>query len=446
MLPEDLRLRLRRLYLKALARTGVEQALERHIRLADQILEIGTHRYPLNEFGDIAIISVGKAAAQMCSYFFRLFEDVHCAHKRILGVGAGPLRPAVLPDGVRWFPGSHPLPTQHSLDAANAVIELLQNLRGNDLVLFLISGGASAMLEKPLDESISLADTANFHRALIASGLSITDANILRKHFSAVKGGRLATWVASNRQCTVLISDVPGDTLHMIGSGPSMPDPTTWDDAVAILRANSLDKNMPGRVAKFFHNPSGPETPKPKAAEFERTHWVSVLSSQQLVEEARRAAEAAGYHVIVDNSCDDWPYRDAADYLLDRLRLYRSKYDAVCLLSSGEVSVPLSGPVTGVGGRNQHFVLYCTTKLDRDDEGIAVLSAGSDGIDGNSPAAGAVVDWTTQRRAEAAGLDIMRSLSCFDSYPLLDALHDTICTGPTGNNIRDVRILLSQRW
>jgi hydroxypyruvate reductase len=430
--------------LEALARTGVERGLERHVRYADHVLEVGSNRYPIDEFEELAIISIGKAAAPMCSYFLHLLDPTKNEHPRVLGIGIGPSRPVVLPDRVRWFPGSHPLPTQHSVDAADAVIEVLRNLGDKALVLFLISGGASAMLEKPLDESISIADVAAFHCALIGSGISITDANVVRKHFSAVKGGRLASWAPSLAQCTVLISDVPGDVPHIIGSGPSLPDPSTWEHAATVLRNSGLQTALPESVAKFFQSSIGLETPKPGALEFSRANWVSVLSSRQLVDEARILAEASGYHVVIDDGCDDWPYRDAADYLLDRLNFHLRTHNAVCLLSAGEISVPLNG-VVGIGGRNQHFVLYCATKLNSADEGTTVLSAGSDGIDGSSPAAGAVADWTSRQRAEAIGLDLTECLNHFDSYPLLDALGDTICTGPTGNNLRDLRILVGRQ-
>jgi hydroxypyruvate reductase len=321
---------------------------------------------------------------------------------------------------------------------------LLRETGEDSLVLFLLSGGASAMIDKPIDPSISVEDVAAFHGALICSGLAITDINVLRKHFSAVKGGRLASYAKDAEQCTVLISDVPNDTPHMIGSGPSMPDPSTREDCLRILRTSGLIRTLPQSVANYFKGPGLAETPKLGSAEFRKTKWICLLSNQHMLEEARILAEASGFFVIIDNTCDDWPFHEAADYLLERLSFYSKVHPAVCLLSGGEVSVQLTG-AGGKGGRNQHFALYCATRLGEKDQGVAVLSAGSDGIDGSGPAAGATVDWTTRDRAEACGFDLIGSLERFDSYPLLKAVSDTLHTGPTGNNLRDLRMLVSLR-
>jgi glycerate 2-kinase len=441
---QTLRSQLRGLYHDVLARVSVEAAMRRYVRCSNDVLHIGTHSYTLENFARILLVSAGKAAVPMCSYFVRLLGHPSMSGQRLQGVVAGPLLSAALPQQILRFPASHPFPTQHSQEAADAVIAMLREAGEDSLVIFLFSGGASAMIDKSMDASFSIEDTAAFHRALVYSGLPITDINVLRKHFSAVKGGRLATYAGAAAQCTVLISDVPGDTPHMIGSGPSLPDPSTREDCLRILRTGGLIRTLPPCVAAYFEDPGLLETPKPGAPEFRKSNWISVLSSEQMLEEAAALAETAGFHVIADNTCDDWPLREAADYLLARLSFYREIYPAVCLLSGGEISVQLTGAV-GKGGRNQHFALYCATKLGRQNRGVAVLSAGSDGIDGSGPAAGAMVDWTTRHRAEVLGFDLTDSLERFDSYPLLDALGDTIHTGPTGNNLRDLRVLVSRR-
>jgi hydroxypyruvate reductase len=181
------------------------------------------------------------------------------------------------------------------------------------------------------------------------------------------------------------------------------------------------------------------ETPKPDDPAFQRSRWWTVLSNASLLESAKAEAERQGFLVQVDNSCDDWDYVRAADYLLARLRELRRKAERVCLLSGGEVTVKVTNG--GVGGRNQQFALACAQRMA--GESITVLSAGTDGIDGNSCAAGAVVDGTTMARAQAHGLDAAEALAKFDAYPFLDALGDAIVTGPTGNNLRDLRILLA---
>jgi hydroxypyruvate reductase len=181
------------------------------------------------------------------------------------------------------------------------------------------------------------------------------------------------------------------------------------------------------------------ETTKSDDQAFYRSRWWPVLSNQTAVEQASAAAERAGFSVHVDNSCDDWDYARAADYLLKRLRELREKFERVCLISGGEVTVKVTNG--GVGGRNQQFALACTSKIAA--ENITVLSAGTDGVDGNSPAAGGVADGSTVMRAQASGLDAHAALEKFDAYPFFSALGDAIEIGPTGNNLRDLRILLA---
>jgi len=196
---------------------------------------------------------------------------------------------------------------------------------------------------------------------------------------------------------------------------------------------------FPPSVRELFQRHALEETPKSDDPAFVRARWWPVLSNQTAVDEAAVAATRQGFAVEVDNSCDDWDYQRAADYLLERLRKLRQSVTRVCLISGGEVTVKVTSG--GTGGRNQHFALYCAQKIA--GENIAVLSAGTDGIDGNSPAAGAVADGSTAQRALAAGLDPTTALESFNAYPLFHSLEDTIITGPTGNNVRDLRILLA---
>jgi hydroxypyruvate reductase len=309
------------------------------------------------------------------------------------------------------------------------------------LCIFLISGGASAMMELPLDTSISLDDTVAFHRALVASGATIVEMNCVRKHFSAVKGGRLAVAAGSARKISLLVSDVPPEHLDALASGPTIPDPTTIEQCREIVARYSMFDRFPASIRRFFQSPEVPETPKP--GELDSPRW-KLLDSDELIEAAQTHAAGLGFHAVVDNSCDDWTYDAAADYLLERLRKLRREHPRVCLISGGEVAVklPHSASSSGAGGRNQHFALYLATQLHPNDGPIAVLSAGSDGIDGNSPAAGAVIDEHTLdggwQRSEAE-----QALAEFDSYSWLHSAGATVVTGPTGHNLRDLRILLA---
>jgi hydroxypyruvate reductase len=229
----------------------------------------------------------------------------------------------------------------------------------------------------------------------------------------------------------------------VVGSGPSLPDPSTTEECRRIIDDNLEALNLSGKLLAFFRNPALEETPKAGHPAFGKASWLSLLSSDDLCRIAGKNAARLGFHVVVDNRCDDWDYRDAAAYLLDRLQELRQLYPKVCLLSAGEISVRLPPAVHGVGGRNQQFVLECSRLIAERNLNAAVLSGGSDGVDGNSPAAGAVGDETTWARAASKGLDIRAALDQFDSFPIFSALDDAIITGPTGNNVRDLRIFLS---
>jgi hydroxypyruvate reductase len=218
-----------------------------------------------------------------------------------------------------------------------------------------------------------------------------------------------------------------------------MPDSTTVEDCYRIAEKYELLKQFPPSIRELFARQAFDETPKSDDPAFQRARWWPVLSNRTAIEEASIAAERAGFIVNVDNSCDDWDYEKAAGYLLQRVRELRKQFSPVCLISGGEVTVKVTNG--GVGGRNQQFALACAEKIR--GENIAVLSAGTDGVDGNSSAAGAVVDGTTVKRARSRGLAVHAALEKFDAYPLFKALGDAIEIGPTGNNLRDLRMLLA---
>jgi glycerate 2-kinase len=307
------------------------------------------------------------------------------------------------------------------------------------LVIYLISGGGSATVEKPIDEEISLQDLIDTYGVLVHSGASISEINTIRKHLSAVKGGRLAQTAYPTRQVSILISDVPDNTPDALASGPTMPDPTTVQECHAIVAKHKMLGQFPVSVRELFEHHALEETPKSDDLAFVNARWWTILCNAALLEAAGREAMQQGFLVEIDNSCDDWDYAKAADHLIQRLRLLRSKHERICLLSGGEVTVHVENG--GMGGRNQQFALYCASKIR--GENICVLSAGSDGIDGDSIAAGAIADGTTLERAKARGFGLETQLSTFDAYPLFEALGDAIVTGPTGNNLRDLRILLA---
>jgi hydroxypyruvate reductase len=417
-------------------------AVYRCVRHDDGAIRIGESVYPLEEFQRVMIVALGKAAGPMSEALLGVLHTGPRPYIPVDGVVVGPSFPKVDDPRIQFFLGEHPVPGPVARQAADAVLRLLARADEATLVLFLVSGGASAMLEMPLDPTIPLEETAAFHGALVHSGLPITQMNVLRKHFSQVKGGRLAVAAQSAAQCTLLVSDVPDAALDTIGSGPSMPDSSTVAECRRILERSRDALGLSPRLLGFFEDPDLPETPKADHPAFGRGTWTSLLSSRNLQEAAAQLAAQAGFTVAIENGCDEWEYRRAARHLIDRLADLHSLHPRACVLSAGEVSVELPDR-HGIGGRNQQFVLECARMLAEEDRPFTVLSGGSDGVDGNSPAAGAVCDRTTWSRAVSRGLDPAAILEGFDSYRLFRALGDALETGPTGNNLRDLRILMA---
>ncbi len=442
----------RTLFEQALAECSIERAFERKLRVvADaagtRLLVEGGEAIALDRLRRVRVVAVGKAAAAMLQALLaRLRLPGSCD---LQGVLIAVERPANLPSRIKYFCGGHPLPNEASFAGARAALAILHalgNASGNSisandtLCIFLLSGGASAMMELPLDEAISLDDTIAFHRALVHSGTSIVEMNCARKHFSAVKGGRLALAAGTAQTLSLLVSDVPPAHLDALGSGPTVGDTTSVAECREILARYGLMEKFPVPVRRFFASKDLPETPKPNEL---TARICKLVDSDEMAEAARSHAERLGFYAVIDNACDDWSYDAAADYLLDRMRKLRHEHSRVCLISVGEVTVRVNEASASVrGGRNQHFALYMATQLRAEDGPIAVLSTGSDGIDGNSDAAGSIVDEHTldgENRCEAA----LRALAEFDSSTWLSGVGATVVTGPTGHNLRDLRILLA---
>jgi len=423
----------------ALEASRVEAAMEQRVRIDGALLQIDGYSYSLDGHDRLVLIAEGKAGSTMADAFL---QQVGYAVERFEGVVVAPEgTESSLPSRFRLYGGGHPSPNEASVAAAADILQTLRSLTDRDLVIFLVSGGGSAMVEQFLLPGVSLDVVAATHKALVESGAPIAAINAVRKHLSAVKGGRLAEAAAPAEQMTIFVSDVPEGELDALSSGPTMPDRSTAQDVYRIAEKFGLAARVPGAVSSMLTGRTLAETPKPADGIFARSRWVVLLDSGTLEAAAAVRARELGWNVEIDNRCDDWSAERAATYLLDRVRELRQEHGRVCLLSAGEVTVQVPSGSTGKGGRNQHFALLCSECIAGEE--ITVLSAGSDGIDGNSPAAGAVVDPSTTRRAEAAGYSVAAALAAFDSNTLLTLLGDTIVIGPTGNNLRDLRVLLA---
>ncbi len=430
----ELRTVAREVFQEALAQSTIEQAFARHVNYDRGVLRVCEDLFGLPGYDRVSVVSVGKGAHRMAEAL------AGQAGTGLGGIIAGCTEPKSQLRGYRYFCGGHPLPNRESLAAGRAILRYLRNQPDQALSLFLISGGGSACVEYPIDEAITLDDVVKTYEVLVRSGGSIAEINAIRKHLSAVKGGRLAQAAAPAQQVSILVSDVPDKALDSLSSGLTLPDSTTVEDCYRIAERYGVVEEFPPAVRELFTKKLLDETPKSDDPAFVNARWWTVLSNASVVQAAAAKVAAHGFAVEVDNSCDDWDYAKAGDHLLKKLRRLRQGVSRAAIVSGGEVTVKVKAK-HGVGGRNSHFALYCAQKVA--GEAITVLSAGTDGIDGNSHGAGAIADGTTLARATNAGLDAAKVLAAFDSFPLFERLGDAVVTGPTGNNLRDLRVLMA---
>lgn len=429
----------------ALEACSIEKAFASHLQFEGKILRrrMAAALPPLEQsfegFKKFQVIAFGKAAVPMLDALLERLPP----KLRLDGVCSAPQLPEKRNRHVRYYAGGHPLPNEDSLAAAQAALELLRRAGRDTFVFFLISGGGSALFELPLEASIPLEDVRAFYETLVLSGADITSVNTVRKYFSAVKGGRLAQAAPNAEKLTLLLADVPMKEMGVVASSPTLPDTSTWEDCRAVLERWDLLARFPATVRAYFLQLAATPPVPQSARGLARSQFEVLLSNHDFVNAARDQAKALRYRVFVDNTCDDWPFDRASEYLLQRLDQLRAQHGRVCLLSSGELLVQVEAARSGCGGRNQHFALGSAIRMDGRTDAIVVLSAGSDGVDGNSPAAGAIADPTTAARARQFHFDPEASLARFNSCPLFTALGDAVMTGPTGNNLRDLRVLLS---
>jgi len=427
----------REIFDAALAESDARAAVLRAVESEGARLRIAGEEFELRASPPkVYAVAVGKASAAMAS---GLEERLGGLLKG--GVMTGPL-PGVGPSA-RWrvFEGGHPLPDAESLKAARAAFGLLREADdASSLVVFLISGGGSAMLEWPRDERVTLEDLRAANRALVNCGAAISEVNAVRRAFSAVKGGGLAAAATRARQVTLVVSDVgrgEGSAAD-VASGPTLSPPSTHDPRKVVARYK-LDRSLPPSILRAIE-----EYAPPRAARSSTQSCSVLLDNLTAVEAAAAAARVRGYAVEVAEDISEQEVGEGATALAGRLaELYRrAGGGGACVVSGGEFACPVRGP--GVGGRNSETALRCAFEFENTAGPAVALCAGTDGIDGNSPAAGAVADTSTLSRAREAGLDPSKFLEESDAYSLFRALGDAIVTGPTGTNVRDLRVLLSR--
>jgi glycerate 2-kinase len=425
----------------ALLAANARHAVRRHLTSAAGELLCGEARVRLSEFDRIFLISVGKAAMDMAIAVAEVLPHAPADVLVVTKAGHACEGPAT------WqvIEAGHPIPNAESLRAAYRIRELLAGLNSRDLVILTVSGGASALLAAP-EPPITLEDKQVTTELLLRAGADINELNAVRKHLSFLKGGRLALLASPATVLNLLLSDVIGDPPGVIGSGLAAPDPSTFSDAIAVLRKYGLEGRVPvSVVTRLAEGARGaiPETPKPDDPVFEKVHTHVVGSNRLALEAAAEAATALGYETVIHSSTLAGETRDVAAQLS---ALFRSRTGGaqrpLCILSGGETTVTVSG--AGKGGRNQEFALAAALEIDGLSD-VLILSAGTDGTDGPTDAAGAIATGQTIARARAAGLDVHDHLERNDSYPFFEMLGDLVKTGPTGTNVMDVQIMLAQK-
>jgi len=426
-----------RIFRHTLAAIDISAALERSLARKGSIIQAGDAFLDLSDYSRIVAIAYGKAAFAMAESL----SDILAPEYQPEGILVIPAEPPHELPGWKTFIGGHPLPNEESFAAGSAIHDCLAQCDERTLIFFLLSGGGSSLVEMPLDSAASLDDFRSLNAALVGCGAPIEEINVIRKHLSATKGGRLAAAAPQSMKVTFAISDVPVGHESALASGPTLPDPTTVHDAHRIVREHKLLEKLPPCIQSVFEENALRETPKQGDPAFERATFSILLGAHELSHAAHHACEAEGYVCLFDHSTDNWPIDKAADYLLALLERHKNVNPGkhVAVLADGEVSSPVIGK--GIGGRNSAFVLACVPKIAGKE--IAVFSVGTDGIDGNSPAAGAVADGVTFSKAQAGGMDVADFLQRSDAYNFFARIDDAVVTGPTGNNLRDLRILLA---
>ncbi len=337
---------------------------------------------------------------------------------------------------------AHPVPDAAGVEGSRQIAAIASEAAEGDVVVCLISGGASALMPLPAG-TLTLAEKQETTRLLLASGAGIHEFNAVRKHLSAIKGGRLAKLAAPARVVTLILSDVPGDELGVIGSGPTAPDPSTFAEARRILEARGIWGLAPEAVRRHLETVRE-ETPKPGDALFERVENVLIGTNRIALAAARQKAEELGYRTLLLASTIEGETRDVARMHAAILNEVRASGNPVaapaCILSGGETTVTLTG--NGKGGRNQEFALAAALDM-AGLENVLVLSVGTDGTDGPTDAAGAFADGQTVARARDAGMDAGFYLRKHDAYPLFERLGDLLITGPTRTNVMDLHLVLA---
>ena len=414
--------------------------VRRSLQLDGAILQAGKRLYDLARYSNLYVVGAGKAAAKMARAVEALLGERIAGGIVIVKHGHSiPLKK------LKIVEAGHPIPDPAGIKATEAIIRLLRRTQKNDLILCLVSGGASALLSCPV-VGLSLQDKQRTTQALLNCGARIQEVNAIRKHISGIKGGRLAELAYPSTVLSLILSDVIDDSMDNIGSGPTAPDSSTFADCLSIIDRYGVGDMIPLAVTTFLKKGAAGEiadTPKADNPIFQQVQNLLIGNNQLALVAAKEKAQALGYNTLILSSSVEGEARSLAiDHVVSARDVLSSSSPIrppACIISGGETTVTIRG--AGLGGRNQEFALAAALEIDGLN-GIVVLSGGTDGTDGPTDAAGGIVDGTTVQRARDQGLNARSYLERNDSYPLLKAVGDLLITGPTLTNVMDLRLIL----
>lgn len=429
-----------RLINSALAAVEPRSLIRRNVVLRDDFLSVGGVGLLLGEYSSVWVVAIGKAAPGMARGVVEVLDG---RVDRCVVVAPRGCDVSLVGGLAEVFLSSHPIPDESGLRASEALLEMFRRASRDTLIIFLVSGGASALLPAPA-EGLSLEDEAEVTRRLLYSGASIGELNIVRKHLSLIKGGQLARAMAPARVLSLILSDVPGDRLEVVGSGPTLPDPSTFRDAYEVLVRRNVWNDVPEKVRQRIEAGIAgrvKETPKPGDPLFERVTNVLIGSISDALDAAAKTGADMGYRVnILSRSFEG--EASSLGLLVGSMALELERRPRVLYILGGESTVNVRGG--GKGGRNQELALAALTKMGEDCRAV-VASVGTDGVDGPTDAAGAVACSELVAAYRRLGLDPIDYLRRNDSYAFFERIGGHLFTGPTGTNVGDMVIVLSPR-
>ncbi len=425
----------------ALAAVEPGAAVRAHVRLIGLQLYVDDHLFDLNAFQHIYVVGAGKASAPMAQAIEGILG--HRITDGVVSVKYGYTAPT---HRIQIDQAGHPIPDERAVQATEKMIDLLQRGGPDDLVICLLSGGGSALMVAPVP-GVTLADERRLTSALLRSGATINEMNTVRKHMSRIKGGGLARLAAPATVVSLILSDVLGNPLDVIASGPTVPDTTTFVDAWDVLQRYGLLDELPPAIAQRLQDGLAgriPETPKPGDPIFQRVVNVVIASNAHAVQAAVDRARADGLNTLLLSTFVEGESREVAKVFAAIGReLQRSNHPVprpAAIIAGGETTVTIKGQ--GRGGRNQEFALSAAIQLEGVDD-VTIMALATDGTDGPTDGAGAIVDGTTVERARAIGLDPRTALADNDSYQFFQKLGDLVVTGPTNTNVDDLYVIIA---